>query len=89
VLGTSAAKEHAERNHPGASARWVNLKTSVKDALRYYDEENGALKCSFCGRRPFDLKGWLWGKGVTRCKGCVQTYYRAFCESDSDTESGV
>jgi hypothetical protein len=57
VLGNSAAKEHAERNHPGVSARWVNLKTSVKDALRYYDEENGALKCSFCGRRPFDLKG--------------------------------
>jgi hypothetical protein len=92
VLGTSgadsvpAAKEHAERNYPGGSARWANLNTSVKDALRYYDEENGGLKCSFCGRRPFDLKAWVVGKGVTICKQCVQNYYRAFHESDTDTE---
>lgn len=92
VLGTSgadtvpAAKEHAERNYPGASARWVDVNTSLEDALRYYDAETGGLKCSFCGQRPFDLDEWIEGKGAAICKDCVGKYYRAF--RDSDPESG-
>ncbi len=89
VLGTSgadtvqAAKEHAERNYPGVSARWIDVNTSAEDALRYYDEEAGGLKCSFCGRRPFDLKAWVEGKGAVICSECIEKYYRAFHDTDS------
>jgi ClpX C4-type zinc finger len=90
VLGTSGAatveavKERAERNYPGVSSRWVEVNTSIEDALRYYDEETGGLKCSFCGRRPFDLKGWVEGSGAAICRECVDTYHQAFQESSSD-----
>jgi hypothetical protein len=44
VLGTSggdsleAAKEEAEHNYPGVAARWVDVNTSIEDALRFYDD---------------------------------------------------
>jgi hypothetical protein len=90
VLGTSGAetvqavKDHAEKNYPGVSSRWVDVNTSVEDALRYYDQESGGLKCSFCGKRPFDLDRWVEGKGAMICRGCVETYHRAFQETPDD-----
>lgn len=36
----------------------IDFNPSIEDALRYYDEQSGGPKCSFCGKRPFDVKGW-------------------------------
>jgi hypothetical protein len=90
VLGTSGAKtvqatkEHAEKNYPGVASRWVDVNTSVEDALRYYDEQVEGSKCSFCGKRPFDLDNWIEGNGAMICRGCVENYYRAFQEMKDD-----
>jgi hypothetical protein len=90
VLGTSGAetleatKNHAERNYPGVAARWVDVNTSLEDALRYYDEETGGLKCSFCGRRPFELEAWIKGADATICRECVEKYYRDFQRGPDD-----
>jgi hypothetical protein len=90
VLGTSGAatveavKEIAERNYPGVSSRWVEINTSIADGLRYYDEQTGGLKCSFCGRRPFDLQGWVEGQQAAICRECIETYYRGFNDPDSE-----
>jgi hypothetical protein len=87
TLGTSGAKtiaevkERAEKNYPGVAARWVDLNTSVEDALKYYDEAIEALKCSFCGKRPFEIEGgWVEGADAAICRGCVEKYYQAFQE---------
>jgi hypothetical protein len=92
TLGTSGAKtipevkEHAERNYPGVSARWVDLNTSVEDALRYYDEQIEGLKCSFCGKRPFEIEGgWVEGTEAVICRECVEKYYEAFQEDADET----
>ena len=94
VLGTTGAetveavKERAERNYPGVASRWVDVYTSVEDPLRYYDEQTGGLKCSFCGKRPFDLEGWIEGDGAMICRGCVESYYRDFQDSPDDNATG-
>jgi hypothetical protein len=89
TLGTSGAisiaevKERAERNYPGVSARWVDLNTSVEDALKYYDEQIEDLKCSFCGKRPFEIEGgWVEGTEAAICRECVEKYHQAFQDSE-------
>jgi hypothetical protein len=87
TLGTSGAetiaeiKERAEKNYPGVSARWVDLNTSVDDALKHYDEQIENLKCSFCGKRPFEIEGgWLEGTKAAICRECVEKYHQVFQE---------
>jgi hypothetical protein len=88
-LGTSGAKtiaevkERAEKNYPGVASRWVDLNTSVEDALNYYDEQIESLKCSFCGKRPFEIEGgWVEGTKAAICRECIEKYYRAFQEPE-------
>jgi hypothetical protein len=90
VLGTTgadsveAAKLRAEQNYPGVASRWVDVNTSVEDALRYYDEQSGGLKCSFCGKRPFQVEGWIEDNGAVICRGCIESFYRDFQGLDGD-----
>lgn len=94
VLGTSGAKtieatkERAEENYPGVHARWIDLNTSVEDALRYYDEETGGARCSFCGKRPFEfVGGYVEGERATICETCVNEFHRNFSERDGGDEN--
>jgi len=89
TLGASGAetiaelKERAERNYPGVSARWVDLNTSRENALKFYDEQIEARRCSFCGKRPFEIEGgWVEGNGAVICRECVEKYYHVFREPE-------
>jgi hypothetical protein len=91
ALGTTGAptvaevKEQAEKNYPGVAARWVDVNTSVDEALRFYDEQTAALRCSFCGKRPFEFEGgYVEGTGGTAiCRQCIDLYYKAFQDDES------
>lgn len=84
ALGTSGSKsveevkEDAERNYPGVAARWVDIDTTVEAAVAYYDEQSGGLKCSFCGKRPYEVEEWVEGKDAIICRGCIESYHRDF-----------
>jgi hypothetical protein len=78
--GNREAKLRAERNYPGVAKRWIDLNTTVDEALRYYDETSGALRCSFCGKRSFEITGLVEGEGVAICRGCVEDFYEDFHE---------
>jgi len=85
VLGTSGAetveetKARAEKNYPGVAAKWVDVNTSVADALKYYDEQTNGEKCSFCGKRPFEIEGgWVQGKEAIICRECVEDFHKEF-----------
>jgi len=84
VLGTSGgptideAKLRAERNYPEVAKRWIDLNTTIDEALRYYDETSGALRCSFCGKRSLEITGLVEGKGVAICRGCAEDFYQDF-----------
>jgi hypothetical protein len=80
-----AIKARAEENYPGVSARWVDLNVSPEEALHHYDEQSGSLKCSFCGRRPFELEGLVEGIGVAICRCCVEDFHRVFHEAQDTT----
>jgi hypothetical protein len=82
VLGVSGAptvgetKERAERNYPGVHGRWIDLNTSIEDALQFYDGQGGCFKCSFCGKRQFELEGrWFEGNEAIICEDCVGNFY--------------
>jgi hypothetical protein len=90
ALGTSGAttvkktKELAERNYPGIGKKWVRLDITKTAALAYYDSIEGQHICSFCGKRPFEVEGFVEGRRATICRGCVELYHRAFCETSAD-----
>ena len=65
-------KARAEKNYPGVASRWVDVNTSVEDALRYYDAEFGEETCSFCGRRAFDVETWFGGNSARVCNHCIE-----------------
>jgi hypothetical protein len=87
VLGVSGGptveetKLLAERNYPGVGGQWVDVNTSVDDALRYYDQHSDGLRCSFCGKRHFEVKGMVGGPDRAICRGCVEEFHEAFNES--------
>jgi hypothetical protein len=80
IGGTSVedAKVRAEKNYPGVAARWVDVGTTVEQALAYYDEQTGGEKCSFCGKRAFDVESWIGSSSVIICRGCVEEFYAEF-----------
>lgn len=67
-----ALQERAERNYPGAALRWVVLNTSVEAALAFLDAESGGAKCTACGKRPFELDGWVEENDAIICLGCIE-----------------
>jgi hypothetical protein len=90
VLGTvgaesvDALKAHAEKNYPGANSRWVDVNTTVEEALAHYDAETGGLKCSFCGRRPFEVDTWVRNKEAIICRGCVERLHHNLHNDPAD-----
>ncbi len=38
--------------------------------------ERGAVQCSFCGKRSFEISALVEGKGVAICRGCVEDFYQ-------------
>jgi hypothetical protein len=78
------AKEEAERAYPGVGARWIDTNVTVEEALAFYDSETAGLKCSFCGRRPFEVDGLIESPQATICRSCVEEFYIDFQTDDDD-----
>ncbi|HEY2399081.1 MAG TPA: hypothetical protein VGI23_01940 [Steroidobacteraceae bacterium] len=93
VLGVSGeptideCKARAEKNYPGVNSRWIETNIDVERALEYYDEINEGLICLFCEKRPFEVSGMVGSRGRAICRECVEAFYLAFREPDSDPGS--
>jgi hypothetical protein len=87
VLGCSggesvaSTKAQAEANYPGISKHWVDMETSVTDALKYYDEHIGTSRCSFCGKREFEVEAMVQGQAATICRSCVERLSKTLDET--------
>lgn len=81
------AKEAIERNYPGVSERWIETNVTIEEALAYYDSETAGLKCSFCGKRPFEVEGIIEAPSATICRNCVEEFYGDF-QADGEEEVG-
>jgi hypothetical protein len=72
------AKQEVERAYPGVAERWIDTHVTVEEALAFYDSETAGLKCSFCGKRPFEVEGMIEGAQATICRSCVEEFYEDF-----------
>lgn len=68
-------KAHAERNYPGIQTRWIDLNASTEEALAYYDAQPETDRCSFCGKRGFELEQWIQRPSATICKECISEFH--------------
>jgi hypothetical protein len=78
------AKQAVELHYPGVGERWVDTHVTLEEALAFYDSETAGLKCSFCGKRPFEVEGLIEGPQATICRGCVEEFYSDFQIDDDD-----
>jgi hypothetical protein len=78
------AKQEVERNYPGVGERWVDTHVTVEEALAFYDSETAGLKCSFCGKRPFEVEGLIESPKATICRDCVEEFYSDFQTGDDE-----
>lgn len=81
------AKQAFERIYPGVSERWIDTHVTIEEALAYYDSETAGLKCSFCGKRPFEVEGLIEAPAATICRSCVEEFYGDF-QFDGEEEIG-
>ena len=70
------AKARAERTYPGVARLWVDPGVSKADALAYAEEESRDFKCSFCGRRPDQVRNLLAQGKARICNFCVADFTR-------------
>lgn len=78
------AKQEVELTYPGVGERWIDTNVTVEEALAFYDSETAGLKCSFCGKRPFEVEGLIEGPKATICRGCVEEFYSDFQTDEDD-----
>ena len=92
-LATSGAdtldevKSQAEGSYPGVAARWVDTNVTPESALEFYDSQTDGMRCSFCGKRPFEVESWVRGASAVICGDCVKEFHRGL-RSDNDSTGG-
>jgi hypothetical protein len=92
VLGVSGAESvesavlSAEINYPGLRAQWVYLNSTTEAALAYYDANFGG-RCSFCGKRAFEVSGLVQGENACICRECVEDFFHEFVVSSATQDA--
>jgi len=76
MRSSTHAKTRAERTYPGVSRLWVDAGVSKAEALAYAEEESRDFKCSFCGRRPDQVRNLLAQGEARICNFCVADFTR-------------
>ena len=79
----TAAKAAATRIYPRVSGRWVKTNVTKRDAKRYLDRLWNHRRCSFCGKRPYELGQLISKKGIRICDSCVTEFYEMIRESSA------
>jgi hypothetical protein len=89
VLGSSGAETieaavlAAERNYPGLQKHWVWPNTTVETALAYYDATFSG-RCSFCGKRAYEVSGLVESENSCICRSCVEKFFHGFSSSETE-----
>jgi hypothetical protein len=65
------ARKRAERIYPGVSNRWVQMNVTSPQAERYLRKMWAGKECSFCGRRPDQVRGMVSRMKVRICDRCA------------------
>lgn len=66
-----AARAQAEMEWPGVSEHWTDAGVSREEAVAWLEDESAEFKCSFCGRRPDQVKNLLAQGDARICNFCI------------------
>ena len=76
------AKKRPERIYPGSLACWTEARVTEEEANRYLDELFGAERCSFCNKRPDEVRQMFSGDDNTLiCDKCIEEFHTRLRES--------
>jgi hypothetical protein len=64
----SVVEARAEADH------WIDADVSKEEAIAYLEEEAADFKCSFCGRRPDQVKNLLARGDARICNFCIADF---------------
>lgn len=82
VLGVSAcssvseAEQSAERSYPGIFRKWQRMRISKHQSEAFLNALWKDQECSFCHRRPDQVKKIVAGRGVRICDICIREIRR-------------
>ncbi len=65
------ARAEAEKAWPGVGELWIDAGVSREDAIAWLEEDATEFKCSFCGRRPDQVKNLLAQGDARICNFCI------------------
>lgn len=68
------ARTEADKAYPDESRRWIEAHVSKEQAIAYLEEEAADFKCSFCGRRPDQVKNLLARGDARICNFCLADF---------------
>jgi hypothetical protein len=76
----SRAKARAERTYPGASRCWVGAGVTREEAVAILERESQKLSCSFCGRKPTQVRNLIVNGESRICNFCVAQFTRTLAD---------
>ena len=75
----------AEKHYKGISDKWAPTNYTESDAVKIFEEEKEKVKCSFCGKSPYDegITGMIAGESANICNVCIVSFAEEFGDGDS------
>lgn len=70
------AKEAIERTYQGISTKWTETGYKEEDVARFLEDTYAEFKCSFCGKRPDEVKSMVRSSTANICNECVVDFHK-------------
>ena len=68
------AKDHAGTFYPDIRDAWQTAPYGPTDVEKFIEENYGSLRCSFCGKLPFQVAALFEAESARICDACVRQY---------------
>src|SRR6266550_7706464 len=77
----SEAMARAEQMYDGVSKIWIDPKTSEEEAEKYLDAIFEGQVCTFCAKRPDQVRQLYGGRRGQICDACIAKFHKLISEA--------
>ena len=78
------ARRRAESEYHGITDKWIDAKVSKEDVERYVAELYRNERCSFCGRKPLEIRSMVSSSTARICDQCITSFFHDLQEHDKE-----
>jgi hypothetical protein len=78
------ARRSAETKYAGSDSHWVTASYTDADVELELEEVWGDERCSFCGKRPFQVDQLMHGRAAYICDVCIREFHDRLLRTASD-----